>query len=368
MEDWRSRLISSLRNANKNDQLIQEIEKTIGGNQQLNVDPALHISLFQAYVNARSMQDLHRKFAELQSMIVPQRSLWEDMIIASQDQNITTALKGLSQMIEADVEPSEYLWLSFIDLYIQRNSLDAAIVFLNQHLPRKFHPGAAPFGKVIHALGRAERFHEQMRLFDLGKQSGVPVDIKTWTIMISSSGRARNIPRMLRILDLMKRENIQMDSAAWTAVISAIRHSKVPIDVEAYIQEALTTVIPEEPLWNSIIQLEFILKNSQRAQEIFSQMQRSQTKPSLRTYNILLSGFSKNFQLEDMLKFFQEIKSENLIPDEFTYTTVVHALSNANHPATRSIIDEARAAFGVQKDTPFSRTIEKAQESLVVPT
>ena len=83
--------------------------------------------------------------------------------------------------------------------------------------------------------------------------------------------------------------------------------------------------------FNSLIESFFAKSFPSICKQLFQDMLENKVSPDIKTYRLLISGFSKNSLIDDAVSVFQDLKSsENLQPDDLCYLALIDGLTENN--------------------------------------
>ncbi|OVA19803.1 Pentatricopeptide repeat [Macleaya cordata] len=268
-------------------------------------------SLIQMYGNCGSFDDARTLFDE-----IPVRDVvtWNVIIGAHVNGGFyQEAFDLFKKMRETDnIEPDEVTILSMVSACTQSGNLEQGLILHS-------YSNEVGFEKNIHLCNAIIDMY--CKCGDLGSaqilfESMIKRDILTWTSMISGLANSGYFRESLVLFGQMQFEKIKPDEVILVSVLSACAQIGA-LDQGKYIHLLMLRykVKQDVVLETALVDMYAKCGSMDLGLQVFNKMK---TK-NVFTWNTIIGGLAMNGQGLDALMFFDQMKSEGIMPDDVTF-------------------------------------------------
>ncbi|KAK9787881.1 hypothetical protein WJX73_008405 [Symbiochloris irregularis] len=240
-------------------------------------------------------------------------------------------------------------------------------------------PDLVAFNAAISAAGKAGEWNAMLRVFKSMQSAGVRPDVYTFTSLIKACQTCGNRwQKAIAFFRQMRQSGVQPNVQAYTALVGVCSHAGqheaamdtlqamdaagVQPDVRAFngVLAACAAGGKWESAWAvmaamrrsgaapSAVSFNLLMSACERAGqpervlEVFTRMQRDAVRrgalaPTLVTYNTVLSACAKGGMHERAMQLYHEMQAQQLQPDIFTLTSLLHACDRAGKGWQQSV-------------------------------
>lgn len=196
------------------------------------------------------------------------------------------------------------------------------------------------------------------RIADKARGAKVPLTEAAYTILMQAFGEVGAADRALACIDTMMEEGLKPNAISYSAAITACRSfpDKV-LTLLNRIKEArrLGLLVPNTVLMTAAI--DALARGggsySDMAVALLRDMEVNGPEPNIFTYNTIIRTFANGGRLQEALSVLSSIRSHGLMPDRYTFTTLLLACGHSDENNCGAQVTEVMAkmrAAGVLPD------------------
>ncbi len=167
-------------------------------------------------------------------------------------------------------------------------------------------------------------YQQVPRIADRARSEGVPLTEASYTILIQALADAGACNEAVKCLDTMESEGLNPNVISYAAAMAASR-DKPDMVVELLDRMKRAGVAPNTVVLTSAINS--LAREggnyTYRAYTILQDMEEHGPEPNIYTYNTVTRAFAEAGKLPEALDLLKRLKSRNLCPDRFTFTTLL---------------------------------------------
>lgn len=229
---------------------------------------------------------------------------------------------------EKNIALDSHLLSSLIAMYASCGSMDLAQQLFNKMSPSNLIASTA----MVSGYSKHGRIEDARLIFD----QMVEKDLVCWSAMISGYAESDWPQEALRLFTEMQALGIRPDQVTILSVISACAHLGA-LDqanwIHIYVDKngfggAL-------PVNNALIDMYAKCGSLERARGVFEKMPRR----NVISWTSMISAFAMHGDASEALSFFNQMKDENIKPNDVTFIGVLYACSHAG------LVEEGRRIF-----------------------
>ncbi|KAK2405173.1 pentatricopeptide repeat-containing protein, mitochondrial [Trifolium repens] len=204
------------------------------------------------------------------------------------------------------------------------------------------------FHALIEALGKIKQFKMIWNLVDDMKQRKL-LNGDTFTLIARRYVRARIIKEALKTFERMEKYGLKPQISDFNKLIDVLCKSKFHVEKAQELFDKMTQWNLEPNLKSYTILLEgwSQQQNLLRVREVCREMRDEGFEPDVVTYGILINAYCKAKKYDEAIDFYHEMQSKNISPSPHIYCTLIIGLGNGNR------LDEALEFFEKSKVSGF---------------
>lgn len=229
---------------------------------------------------------------------------------------------------ENNIVIDPYLQSALLNMYASSGAMDVAQDLYDKLKPKNVVASTA----MISGYSKVGNVEAARLVFD----EMVDRDLVCWSAMISGYADSDKPQEALKIFHNMKQHGIKPDQVTMLSVISACARLGA-LDQAKQIhqfvdQKGLGRALP---INNALIDMYAKCGSLEEAKEVFSQMRRK----NVISWTSMVSAFAVHGDVDNALKYFQQMKLDKVEPNWVTFVGVLYACSHAG------LVEEGRKAF-----------------------
>ncbi|KAE8649732.1 pentatricopeptide repeat-containing protein At3g23020 [Cucumis sativus] len=310
---------------------------------------------------------------------------------------ITNKKKAASVKVESSLHPphvslSTYTYNTLIDTYGKAGQLKEASTTFENMLKEGVSPTTVTFNTMIHICGNHGQLKEVTFLMQKMEELQCPPDTRTYNILISLYAKHDNIDLASNYFAEMEEAGLQPDIVSYRTLLYAysIRHMVAEaeklitemdergLEIDEFTQSALTRMYIDagmlEESWSWFWRFHlaghmssecysanidaygergFILE----AERVFVSCQ-EEKKCTVLEFNVMIKAYGVVKDYAKAQKIFDSMKSNGVVPDKCSYSSLIQILTGADMPAMALAYLKKMQSAGLVSDCiPYSVVI-----------
>lgn len=249
--------------------------------------------------------------------------------------------------------------------------VDMAERLLNEMVENGIEPNVVTYNILLSGICRRAwlspdyRFEKVLRaadkVFDEMRERGIDPDVTSYSIVLHVYSRAHKPVIVMDKLKEMRERGIYPSVATYTSAIKCFVSCSRLREGEELIEEmVMNGVSPSATTYNCFFKEYRGRKDADAAISLYRRMKGSNEdvgnvmcKPSMQTYNILLSMFAKLDQMRLMEEVWEDMKETGMGPDLDSYTLLIHTLCSKERwkQACKLFVEMIEKGILPQKET-----------------
>ena len=255
------------------------------------------------YVTLATMTKVMRRLARA--------SRWEDAI---------EAFRGMERF---GVRKDTLAMNTLMDALVKENSVERATdVFLE--FKDSIPLNSRTFNILIHGWCKARKMNNALKSMEEMKQHGFCPDAISYTSIVEAHCNEKDFRKADSVLSEMEENGYPPNVVTYTIVMHALGKGKeISKALEVYERMKQRGCVPDAAFYSSLI---YILSKAGRlkdARDVFDDMTKQGAVPDVLTYNTMISAACKHSQEEDALKLLVKMDENSCKPDLNTYSPLL---------------------------------------------
>ncbi|GAB2277994.1 hypothetical protein Dimus_012694 [Dionaea muscipula] len=208
-----------------------------------------------------------------------------------------------------------------------------------------YSPGSRAFNEVLDTLGRMKRFDELQQLFDeMSKREGV-INERSFGIVVHRYAAAHMIEEATAMFQKRREYGFKLDLIAFQTLLLALcRYKHVEAAEFLFLSKKDEFRYDDIKTWNIILNGWSVLGNLREVKRFWNEIIRSKIKLDRFTYGIFINSLAKAGKISKAVQLFRAMWEKGCTPDVPICNTVIDGL------CFKKRIPEALGIFGEMND------------------
>ncbi|XP_059628864.1 pentatricopeptide repeat-containing protein At3g18110, chloroplastic [Cornus florida] len=274
-------------------------------------------------------------------------------------QLVTDKILGLkSEEFVADVLDDRMVQMTptdfcFVVKWVGQSSWNRALeVYEWLNLRHWYSPNARMLATILSVLGKANQETLAVELFTRA-EPGVGNTVQVYNAMMGVYARNGRFSKVQELLDLMRARGCEPDLVSFNTLINARLRSgaMVPDLVIELLNEVRRSGLrPDAITYNTLISACSRESNLEEAVKVYDDMEAHKCQPDLWTYNAMISVYGRCGLATKAEHLFKELESRGFFPDAVTYNSLLYAFAREGNVVRVKGICEEMVKMGFGKD------------------
>ncbi|KAK3042792.1 hypothetical protein RJ639_001065, partial [Escallonia herrerae] len=277
-------------------------------------------------------------------------------------QFLTDRILGLkSEEFVADVLDDRKVQMTptdfcFVVKWVGRSSWQRALeVYEWLNLRHWYSPNARMLATILSVLGKANQEALAVEIFNRAEQ-GAGNAVQVYNAMMGVYARNGRFTKVQELLDLMRTRGCTPDLVSFNTLINArLKSGSVVANtvLELLTEVRKSGIRPDIITYNTLISACSRDSNLEEAVKVFDDMEANKCQPDLWTYNAILSVYGRCGLSNKAERLFKEMESKGFSPDAVTYNSLLYAFAReGNIDKVKEIFEEMlKMGFGEDEMT-----------------
>ncbi|CAI9100097.1 OLC1v1037027C1 [Oldenlandia corymbosa var. corymbosa] len=248
----------------------------------------------------------------------------------------------------------------FVVKWVGQSSWQRALeVYEWLNLRHWYSPNPRMLATVLGVLGKANQEALAVEIFSRAEPQ-VGNTVQVYNAMMGVYARNGRFSKVQQLLDLMRERGCEPDLVSFNTLINARLKSgpMTPnLSIELLNQVRRSGIRPDIITYNTIISACSREANMEEAVKVFDDMQTHKCQPDLWTYNAMISVYGRCGLPGDAERLFQDLGSKGFFPDAVTYNSLLYAFARDGNVAKVGKICDEMLKMGFGKDEMTFNTI-----------
>ncbi|KAJ7565253.1 hypothetical protein O6H91_02G053800 [Diphasiastrum complanatum] len=274
---------------------------------------------------------------------------------------LEVAGKLLEKMNKDQIEADALTYSNVIILYSRKWRYREVLSTFSEIQNKGYHLDKAAGNAVLNSYSKLSDVKGMLEAYQWISDWKVEQDLSTYHIIFNSLARSGRIGGLPLYYSLMRKASLIPDIAIcsilitaygkvqdWDALDSLLQDMKdLAVRADATVYNTLISVYGKAGRWEDLELIAQFLRDKQR----------NGLSLDVVTYNNLLNVYGKEGRLNDVMKWFSDMKIKGVKPDVKTFTALVTAYSKANHYEGVEDVLELLKKDGYKPDLMFYQSI-----------
>ncbi|CAI9774230.1 unnamed protein product [Fraxinus pennsylvanica] len=248
----------------------------------------------------------------------------------------------------------------FLVKWVGQSSWQRALeVFEWLNLRHWYSPNARMLATILSLLGKANQEALAVEIF-ARVQPSVGNTVQVYNAMMGVYARNGRFAKVQDLLNLMRERGCEPDLVSFNTLINARLKSgpMTPnLGIELLSEVRRSGIRPDIITYNTLISACSRESNLEEATKVFDDMEAHKCQPDLWTYNAMISVFGRCGLAGEAERLFKELGSKGFFPDAVTYNSVLYAFAREGNLEKVKEVCEEMAKMGFGKDEMTYNTI-----------
>ena len=269
------------------------------------------------------------------------------------DGNVWDAQAVWDLMLQLDFKPGMYGLIGLLDGFGRAGYLGKAVELFDSMASYDIKPNVVVYNSMINMhvyhndLVRAVYWYERMLADD------IKPDFFTHNILLKSSQRKNDITDGLAVVKSIDSQTEPLNAIMYPRALSLLAmtgHMDDAVNMNKYFQDKCSlkvwqTVYPrlKDNMYNSLLLSYSARYDWTKMKTVFDEMVRSGTKPTKKTFMIMIRGAYKNSDISEMLHWYQQAKAKlgiTRIDKYIFYYVTKQLMKNGLYEKTNMVVSE----------------------------
>ncbi|XP_022718545.1 pentatricopeptide repeat-containing protein At3g18110, chloroplastic-like isoform X2 [Durio zibethinus] len=279
---------------------------------------------------------------------------------------LTDRILGLEQdQFVADVLDDRKVQMTptdfcFVVKYVgQENWQRALEVYEWLNLRHWYSPNARMLATILAVLGRANQEALAVEIF-IRAEPAVGNTVQVYNAMMGVYARNGRFQKVQELLDLIRERGCEPDLVSFNTLINARLKAGAMLPdlaVELLNEVRRSGLRPDIITYNTLISACSREPNLEEAMKVFDDMESHNCQPDLWTYNAMISVYGRCGIAYKAEQLFRDLESKGFFPDAVTYNSLLYAFAREGNVDKVKEICEEMVEMGFGKDEMTYNTI-----------
>lgn len=227
------------------------------------------------------------------------------------------------------------------------------------NLKQWFSPNARMLATILAVLGRANQEALAVEIFTR-TESAVGNTVQVYNAMMGVYARNGRFQEVQKLLDLMRDRGCVPDLVSFNTLINARLKAGAMLPdlaIELLSEVRRSGLRPDIITYNTLISACSRESNLEEAMKVFEDMDSHNCQPDLWTYNAMISVYGRCGMANKAEQLFRDLESKGFFPDAVTYNSLLYAFAREGNVDKVKEICEEMVELGLGKDEMTYNTI-----------
>ena len=239
--------------------------------------------------------------------------------------------KIMTEVFSDIQNPTVACYNSLIKAYTKSNNLPEVLNLLNLMTEKQIFIEENIFIVFVDFCVKLGKVSIALESYSLLKIENLKLSVAGFNSLIEACVKSSKMTDAWELLDEMKAQNCFPDNFTYSSLIKGIKTEGETADLDRAFDllsalKQTNSVIPDEILYNCLLDACVSTKKFDKALELFHEM----PKHDEISYNTLIKGFSQSKQIEKALEMLKSMKNSGISPNEVTYNSIIDTCVRCN--------------------------------------
>ncbi|KAL6320190.1 hypothetical protein AAG906_004699 [Vitis piasezkii] len=281
-------------------------------------------------------------------------------------QFLTDRILGLkSEEFVADVLDDRKVQMTptdfcFVVKWVGQSSWQRALeVYEWLNLRHWYSPNARMLATILSVLGKANQEALAVEIFARA-EAAAGNTVQVYNAMMGVYARTGRFTKVQELLDLMRSRGCEPDLVSFNTLINARLKSGTMVTnlaIELLNEVRRSGIQPDIITYNTLISACSRESNLEEAVKVYNDMVAHRCQPDLWTYNAMISVYGRCGMSREAGRLFKDLESKGFLPDAVTYNSLLYAFAREGNVDKVKEICEDMVKMGFGKDEMTYNTI-----------
>ncbi|KAK4572418.1 hypothetical protein RGQ29_030743 [Quercus rubra] len=301
------------------------------------------------------------KFKKMTKLALRRAKDWRERV-----QFLTDRILGLkSEEFVADVLDDRKVQMTptdfcFVVKWVGRSNWQRALeVYEWLNLRHWFSPNARMLATILSILGKANQEALAVEIF-ARTESAVGDTVQVYNAMMGVYARNGRFNKVQELLDLMRERGCEPDLVSFNTLINARLKSgaMVPnLAIDLLNEVRRSGLRPDIITYNTLISACSRESNLEEAVKVYDDMEEHNCQPDLWTYNAMISVYGRCGLSSKAMQLFNDLESKGFLADAVTYNSLLYAFAREGNVEKVKEVWEEMIKMGFGKDEMTYNTV-----------
>ncbi|XVE90498.1 hypothetical protein DITRI_Ditri20bG0082400 [Diplodiscus trichospermus] len=248
----------------------------------------------------------------------------------------------------------------FVVKYVgQENWQRALEVYEWLNLRHWYSPNARMLATILAVLGRANQEALAIEIFTRAEPA-VGNTVQVYNAMMGVYARNGRFQKVQELLDLMRERGCEPDLVSFNTLINARLKAGAMLPdlaIELLNEVRRSGLRPDIITYNTLISACSRESNLEEAMKVFEDMDSHNCQPDLWTYNAMISVYGRCGMAYKAEQLFRDLESKGFFPDAVTFNSLLYAFAREGNVDKVKQISEEMVEMGLGRDEMTYNTI-----------
>jgi len=212
------------------------------------------------------------------------------------------------------------------------NNLNEMVQIIEYIKEVGFQPNHGDFTTMIAAFGRSHQLVKALTYFEEMKQANLEPDIFTYNTLIDVYGKNKELNSAVKIFNEMKEKKLKPTLATYNILISAHGLNEDPKGAKHWFDQVMNdpSLSANEITYSNIMDAYARVGDVENTLKYLNEMLSKKIIPSLGHYNSLVLVYTKVGNIEKATEMLKEMKSKGMEPSPHIYSLLMNAYGENN--------------------------------------
>eukprot|EP01018_Ginkgo_biloba_P003996 Gb_27880 [translate_table: standard] len=276
--------------------------------QAIPVDSNIYATLLEACTNLKALKEGKRVHSHIASSRIEEDELLGDKLV--------TMYAKCGSLVDArlvfDTIPKQnaFLWNVMIGAYVKHGHCEEAVVIFYEMQRAGVKPDEFTFTCVLKACAGFSAVQQGKEIHDYIIRSGFDLHVFVGNALVSMYAKCRSIEAAQRVFDKIPQRNV----VSWNAMIAAyVQNENSEKALELFRQMQFAGTLPDSATMSCVIPVCTRLSALQQGKEMHAYVIRNGFKEDLSVVNSLIDMYAKCGNLTEALQVFENMSQRNVV-------------------------------------------------------